>query len=87
MLRSNHPQTQAEIDAEHARAVRIIDEAFPRHGTPRSDVFKAGASALLKYLLAGTPVRCPYEPGTVEYDAFYAGVESGKKIYCHTEER
>ena len=87
MLHANHPQTQAEFEAEYARAARIVEAAFPRHGTPRSDVFKAGAAAILKYMLAGRPVLCPHDPGTVEHDAFYAGVDAGKKIYCNTEER
>ena len=87
MLHSNNPQTKAEFEAEYARAERIVESAFPQHGTPRSDVFKSGAAAILKYMLAGRPVLCPHDPGTVEHDAFYAGVDAGKKIYCHTEER
>ncbi|MBK8113632.1 MAG: hypothetical protein IPK44_03325 [Candidatus Accumulibacter sp.] len=44
MLHSNNPQTQAEFEAEYARAERIVEAAFPQHGTPRSDVFKADAA-------------------------------------------
>lgn len=86
-MQTSYPQTQAEFEAEYARAERIVEAAFPRHGTPRSDVFKAGAASILKYMLAGRPVLCPHDTGTVEHDAFYAGVDAGKKIYAHTEER
>ncbi len=87
MICQKFPQTPEDTRAELDRAQRIVDEAFPCFGTPRSPEYKAGCLAILQYLLAGRPVLCKYDTGTAEHDAFYAGVDAGKKIYCHTEER
>ncbi len=81
------PTTDAEIAAELQRAERVVEEAFPRHNTPRSEEYKAGARAILKYLLAGNPILCPFEPATAEHDAYYAGVDAGKRMYCHLEDK
>ncbi len=86
-MKTNNPASEAEIVAECARADRIVEEAFPTHGTPRSEVFKKGAAAILKYLLVGQPVLCFYDTATVEHDAFYAGVDAGKRIFFHTENK
>lgn len=81
------PITAAEIAAELQRAERVVEEAFPRHNTPRSEEYKAGARAILKYLLAGNPIVCPFDPATAQHDAFYAGVDAGKRMYCHLEDK
>lgn len=87
MIRQHFPRTDAETAAEMERAQRIVDETFLARSTTHSPEYRDGCLAILQYFLACRPVLCPHDPGTVEHDAFYAGVDAGKKIYCHTEER
>ena len=87
MMTPNFPTSDTEIEAELQRAERVVEEAFPRHNTLRSEEYKAGARAILKYLLAGNPILCPFEPATAEHDAYYAGVDAGKRMYCHLEDK
>lgn len=87
MIRQRFPQTPEEHAAELERAQRIVDEAFPKHGTPRSDEFRAGCLAILQYFLAGQPFWCPGTPSSAQRDAFFAGVDAGKKIFCHWRDR
>lgn len=87
MMTPHLPTTDAEIAAELQRAERVVEEAFPQYGTPHSDEYKAGAKAILQYLLAGKRVLCPYNPATAEHDAYYAGVDAGKRMYCHLEDK
>ena len=69
--------------------------AVAAQGTRSTATHTAGAFGMgwlaehvgVRAALAGRPVLCPHDPGTVEHDAFYAGVDAGKKIYCHTEDR
>lgn len=82
-----HSGISQELLAECERADRLVEEAFPRDATPHSREFKDGAKALLKSLLAGRVIRCPYFPATAEHDAFYAGVEAGRKIYRTLEDK
>ena len=79
--------TDQEFLAECDRAERMVEEAFPRESTHRSQEFKDGAKAILKSLLAGRVVLCPFFPATAEHDAFYAGVQAGKKIYQALEDK
>lgn len=70
--------------AEFARSDRLlIEENFPT----RSAEFMAGALAILKYLLGGDPVPCPYDPATAQHDAFHAGVDTGKAIWRQRHRR
>jgi len=87
MIFQKFPQTTEETRAELDRAQRIVDEAFPVFGAPRSPEYKAGCLAILQYLLAGKPVRCQHDRGTAGHDAFYAGVDAGKRIFCHGRNR
>lgn len=87
MIIQKFPQTADETRAELDRAQRIVDEAFPVFGTPRSPEYKAGCLAILQYLLAGRPVLCKYDTGSAEHDAFYAGVDAGKWMICLGSER
>lgn len=87
MMTPHFPTSDTEIAAELQRAERVVEEAFPQYGTPHSDEYKAGAKAILQYLLAGKRVLCPYNPATAEHDAYYAGVDAGKRMYCHLEDK
>ena len=46
-------------------------------GTKRSAVYRTGILDLLRFKLMGTPWPSPHKPGTLEHDAYYAGVERG----------
>lgn len=82
-----HSGISQELLAECERADRLVEEAFPHDATPHSREFKEGAKALLKSLLAGRVILCPYFPVTAEHDAFYAGVEAGRKLYRTLEDK
>jgi hypothetical protein len=50
---------------------------------PRSHEYKVGVIVALLHRSAGIEVRkhCPYKAGTVEYDAFHAGLGEGYRIW------
>ena len=87
MIRQHFPRTDAETEAEMERAQRIVDETFLARSTTHSPEYRDGCLAILQYFLACRPVRCPYAAGTAERDAFYGGVDVGKRIFCHGSER
>jgi hypothetical protein len=63
-------------------AQKAFDEAFNRPRRPRSLVYKEGVmAALVFHELRQEAVQCPYAEGTVEYDAFFAGVVEGHHIH------
>lgn len=63
-------------------AQQLFDAAFSRQRRPRSQVYKDGVMAALVFHEAGQKsVRCPHPEGSVEYDAFFAGVADGHQIH------
>jgi len=67
----------SQADTEILAAV--ADEL--RHGDTRSAVYQQGMAAVLRFRLHGVPIQRTYHPGTVEFDAFYAGVERGHALW------
>jgi hypothetical protein len=65
-------------------AQQLFDREFSRPRTKRSAEFKAGVLALLRRLMEGIEIACPYTEGTAAFDAFYSGIEEGWRIY-HNE--
>jgi hypothetical protein len=61
---------QSEIDA-------LARERFAPGKTPRSEAFKAGWVAGIKWKLYGVQVEFPYVVGTPQADAYFAGVDDG----------
>lgn len=61
-------------------AARLFDDAFAVSRTPRSDAYKAGVLAALRYRLNGVRIESPYQPGTAEFDAFHAGTAEGHRL-------
>lgn len=64
---------------------QIIESAFYRGRTPRSDQYKAGMRAILEFWAGfrpGAPVYppCPYLLGTAEADAWFAGAAEGRSL-------
>lgn len=65
---------------------KLFRDAFDRPRDPRSAEYKAGARAVLTYRVKGVRVRCPYQVGTAQSDAYYAGVNEGHHIWrAHVE--
>lgn len=63
-------------------AQQLFDAAFSRERQPRSQVYKDGVMAALVFHETGQKaVLCPHPEGSVEYDAFFAGVVEGHQIY------
>lgn len=60
---------------------RLMKNAFDRPRDPRSYPYKLGAFSLLASRVTSTPLARPYAPGTVDFDAFHAGVNEGKVIW------
>ncbi len=58
----------------------LFDKAFSTPRTPRSDAYKVGLLAALRYRLDGARIACPYRMGTAEADAFHAGVNEGHAL-------
>ena len=62
-------------------ADQLLDAAFSVLRDPRSSQYKAGARAALAFRTEETPVPQPYPAGSVEADAFSAGIEEGHAIW------
>lgn len=60
----------------------ILKEMFHPYRDKRSEVYKSGALAALKFKLKEIPtIDIPHKAGTVEFDAFYAGMDEGKDYF------
>ena len=66
---------------------QLISAAFDRPRGRRSDAYKQGARALLVSRLTLATLICNYQPGSVEFDAFFAGVEEGRAIWQNEQHR
>jgi hypothetical protein len=62
-------------------ADEFFEAAFHPYREPRSDAYKAGVLAALRYRLGEAEhVECPYRIGTAEADAFHAGAAEGHAL-------
>ena len=61
--------------------VQLMSAAFDRPRDPRSDAYKLGARSLLISRATNTPLVRMYAAGSVEFDAFHAGVDEGQAIW------
>jgi len=64
----------------------LFNAAFGIARDPRSAEYKEGVHAVLKFQVGGTRMPRPYRMGTVQADAFYAGVDEGHQIWRRYEE-
>ncbi len=64
-------------------AMEIFSEAFHATRTPRSQAYREGVMAALRYRTGETDrmACCPYTVGTAEADAWFSGVEEGHALY------
>jgi len=65
----------------------LFRAAFDGPRDPRSTPYKAGVRAALAYRIDGTGFPHPYQPGTAEDDAYYAGIAEGHAIGRNSLER
>lgn len=70
-----------EAPAVESAIDRLMSTTFCPGRDPRSDEYKAGARAVLMFLLEGAPMPRPFEMGTAQADAFYAGVDEGRGVW------
>lgn len=58
---------------------RLMAQAFDRsrHRDPRSAEYRWGVRAALDFRLLRHPLSCPFDIGTCQADAWFAGVEEG----------
>ena len=63
----------------------LMKRAFDRPRDPRSYPYKLGALSLFTSRVTNTPLSQPYAPGTVDFDAFHAGVDEGRAIWARNQ--
>ena len=57
------------------------------NGTPCSREYRQGAEDVLRLKLGGQPIRCLFQPGTAQFDAYFAGNARGHAIYREEAQR
>ena len=71
-----HPNSVHTPDAQ-----TLFNRAFPATREPRSEAYKAGVLAAIKFRLGEAEhIDCPYRAGSVWADAFHAGADEGHVI-------
>lgn len=78
----NQPAQPLMTEADNLVAA-LMRAAFASPREPRSAYYLVGVRAALLRQAAGTPVACRWDPGSVERDAFWAGVEEGNALWKH----
>jgi len=64
---------------------KLMKAAFDRPRDPRSFAYKLGVRSLLTSRATKTPLVRPYAAGTVEFDAFFSGVDEGHAVWRQHE--
>ena len=64
----------------------LFNAAFDVARDPRSAEYKEGVRAALEFRVSGKRLPRPYRMGTVQADAFYAGVDEGNQLWRQYEE-
>ena len=79
---SNLSPVISHFDDTNALSVdRLYKSAFDTPRDPRSFEYKAGVRAALAYRIEGKRISRQYEPGTAQFDAYYAGIDEGHAIW------
>lgn len=70
-------------------AQAIFDEAFPASRPKRSEEYRTGVLRQLRYrMMEASDARCPYAAGSVQSDAYWAGVtEAWSLLEKHNADR
>lgn len=62
-------------------AQQVFDKAFKPGRAPRSEAYKQGVMVCLRVRLDGVQhTACPYNEGTAESDAYFAGINEGREL-------
>lgn len=59
---------------------QLVDTSL-KHSTPRSPEYRRGIEDVLRLKFGGQPIQCPFQPGTAQFDAYFAGNDRGHAIY------
>jgi len=62
-------------------ADEIFREAFDRPRNARSPEYQRGVMAALKFRLEQVKIAHPFPEGTAAFDAYYAGVDEGHRLW------
>ena len=73
-------------DQKTLTVARLMAAAFDRPREPRSDAYKAGVRAALVRSFDCITRPVPYNIGTAEADAFFAGETEGRQIIARAWE-
>lgn len=60
---------------------QLMDAAFSPGRDPRSEEYMRGCIAALQYRIHGATIRHPYQMGTTQADAYFAGIDEGHAIW------
>lgn len=68
----------------------LMAAAFDRPREPRSDAYKAGVRDMLTFRINSLATPCsmavaPYKLGTAKADAYFAGHDEGRHIWCRLQ--
>ncbi len=67
------------------KAEELFQAAFSTPRTPRSDEYKGGVRAALRYHAHGEKIQCPHTPGTAQADAWFSGIGEGHSLWRESE--
>lgn len=59
----------------------LMRDAFHVAREPRSEEYMRGCQAALFYRVCGASIHCPYQAGTTQFDAYFAGVTEGHAVW------
>jgi hypothetical protein len=62
-------------------AKQLYDKAFHSTRDPRSEAYKAGVLDTLTFKESGQELNHPYDPGTAEADAWFAGNQEAHSLW------
>ncbi|MDD3325655.1 MAG: helix-turn-helix transcriptional regulator [Zoogloea sp.] len=72
-----HPQPEALQSIVGKPSAEKIADAVLAVGDKRSAAYRRGLVDVLAFRLEGQRIHCPYQAGTAEFDAYFAGNERG----------
>jgi len=62
-------------------ATQLYEKAFHSTRDARSEAYKAGVLDTLNFKESGTELKHPFQPGTAESDAWFAGNQEGHNLW------
>lgn len=65
---------------------QLVDASL-KHSTPRSPEYRRGIEDVLRFKFGGQPIRCPFQSGTSQFDAYFSGHNRGLAIYREEAQR